>query len=52
MFLVVYVVLMLHFKFHQNLTLNGRVIQVFVKFKMAAAAILDLMQNHAFTIFP
>ena len=50
-FSLVYVFLMLRFKFHPYSTINGRVIKVFVKFKMAAAAILDVAQNPAFTIF-
>ena len=41
-FSVKYVATVLHFKFYQNWTINGSVIQDFVKFKMAAAAILDL----------
>ena len=41
-FSVKYVLLVLCFKFRQNRTTNGRAIQDFVKFKMAAAAILDL----------
>ena len=45
------VLLVLRFKFHQNRTINVRVIQDFVKSKMAAAAILDVAQNPAFNIF-
>ena len=48
---VVFVNLVLSFKFHQNLTINDQVIEDFVKFKMAAAAILDVAQNPASTIF-
>ena len=50
-FAVEYDFLVLRLKFHQNWTIKGRVIQDFVKFKMAAAAILDLAQNPAFIIF-
>jgi len=41
-FSVEYVTLVLHFKFHRNRAINGRVMQDIVKSKMAAAAILDL----------
>jgi len=42
----------LSFKFHQNWTRNSGVIKDLVKIKMgAAAAILDVAQNAAFTIF-
>ena len=47
---VEYVFLLLRFKFHQNRTINGRVIPDFVKFKMAAA-IFEMAQNAAFNIF-
>ena len=47
---VEYVFLLLRFKFHQNRTINGRVIPDFVKFKMAAAAILDLCMCFRFCI--
>ena len=50
-FSVVIVYLVLIFKFHQNWTRNGRVIEDFMKFKMAAAAISDVTQYKAFTIF-
>ena len=36
------VLLVLRFKFQQNLTIFGRVMKDFVRLKMAAAAILDL----------
>ena len=49
--LVENVILLLRFKFHQNRTINGRVIPDFVKFKMAAAAIFEMAQNAAFIIF-
>ena len=48
---VEYACTVLRFKFHQNQTINGRVIQDFVKFKMAAAAILNVAQNHSFHHF-
>ena len=48
---VEYVSLLLCFKFRRNRTIYGRVIQYFVKLKMAAAAILDVKHNLAFTIF-
>ena len=38
-FSVEYVKMLLRFKFHRNRAINGRVMQDFVKFKMAAAAI-------------
>ena len=41
----------LRFKFHQNQTRNGRVMQDLVKSKMAAAAILDVAQIPAFMKF-
>jgi len=41
-FSVEYAAAVLRFKLHQNRTTNGRNMPVFVKFKMAAAAILDL----------
>ena len=46
-----YVTVVLHFKFHRNRTIIGQVMQDFVKFKMAAAAILNAAQNAAFAIF-
>ena len=50
-FSVEYVTVVVSFKFHQNWTRNGRVMQDFVKFNMAAAAILNVVQTPAFTIF-
>ena len=50
-FSVEYVTVVLHFKFHRNQRINGRVMRDFVQFKMAAAAILKVVQNAAFTNF-
>ena len=50
-FYVEYVALVLGFKFHQNRAINGRVMHDFVKFKMAAAAILDSAQKPRFYYF-
>ena len=50
-FSVEYVTVVVSFKFHQNWTRNGRVMQDFVKFKMAAAAILNVVQTSTFTKF-
>ena len=50
-FSVEYVFLVLRFNYHQNRTINSRVTQDFVKFKMAAAAILNVAQTSAFTKF-
>ena len=49
-FSVQYVKVVLNFKFHRNRTINGQVMQDFVKFKMAATAILDLCMCFRFCI--
>ena len=51
-FLVECVLLVLCFKFHRNWTVNGRVIKDFVKFKMVAAAILDLYKCVRYCLKP